>query len=57
MKDAARALKILGGSVEDIEETHMEEYGLFHKIVYIKKIKDTSANYPRKAGTPERQPL
>lgn len=57
VKDAARALKILGGSVEDIEETHMEEYGLFHKIVYIKKIKDTSANYPRKAGTPERQPL
>lgn len=57
VKDAARALKILGGSVEDIEETHMEKYGLFHKIVYINKIKDTPASYPRKAGTPERQPL
>ena len=57
LKEAQNALNILGGQLDEVTETHMEEYGLFHKIVYIKKIKETPKQYPRKAGTPDRQPL
>ncbi len=55
--EANNALQQLGGAVEEICETHMEEYGVSHKILYIKKEKMTPAKYPRKAGTPEKQPL
>ena len=57
LKEAQNALNILGGQLYEVTETHREEYGLFHKIVYIKKIKETPKQYPRKAGTPDRQPL
>lgn len=57
LKDAERAIDILGGELDEICETQMEKYGLFHKIVYIKKVKNTHPQYPRKAGTPDRQPL
>ena len=56
-KDAEKALKILGGSVTDIRQTSMEEYGLDHRILVIKKVRNTPKAYPRKAGTPLREPL
>lgn len=55
--DAASALSVLGGSVEEISATCMENYGVNHRIVFIRKVKKTPASYPRKAGTPERSPL
>ena len=56
-KDAEKALKILGGSIIDIRQTSMEEYGLDHRILVIKKVRNTPKAYPRKAGTPLREPL
>lgn len=56
-KEAAKALKTLGGSLVDIRETAMEEYGLDHRILVIKKVKNTPKAYPRKAGTPLKEPL
>ena len=57
LKDAFRALKILGGEAVDIRDTEMKEYGLEHKILVIRKVKNTPKAYPRKAGTPLRNPL
>ena len=57
VKEAAKALKTLGGSLVDIRETSMEEYGLDHRILVIKKVRNTPKAYPRKAGTPKREPL
>lgn len=57
VKEAAKALKILGGSLIDIRETSMEEYGLDHRILVIKKVRNTPKAYPRKAGTPLKEPL
>ena len=57
VKEAAKALKTLGGSLVDIRETSMEEYGLDHKILVIKKVRNTPKAYPRKAGTPLKEPL
>ena len=56
-KDAEKALKILGGSIIDIRQTSMEEYGLDHRILVIKKVRNTPKAYPRKAGTPLKEPL
>ncbi len=57
VKEAAKALKTLGGSLADIRETSMEEYGLDHRILVIKKVRNTPKAYPRKAGTPLKEPL
>ena len=57
VSEAASALSVLGGSVEEVSATCMEKYGVNHRIVYVKKVKKTPASYPRKAGTPERNPL
>ena len=54
---AKNALRVLGGAVEEICETHMENYDISHKIVFIKKDRATPGKYPRKAGTPDKQPL
>ena len=56
-KDAEKALKILGGSIIGIRQTSMEEYGLDHRILVIKKVRNTPKVYPRKAGTPLKEPL
>ena len=57
VKDAEKALKTLGGSLVDIRETTMEEYGLDHRILVIEKVRNTPKVYPRKAGTPLKEPL
>lgn len=57
VKDAEKALKTLGGSLVDIRETTMEEYGLDHRILVIEKVRNTPKTYPRKAGTPLKEPL
>ena len=57
VKDAERALSLLGGRVEDIRRGGLEEFGLDHRIVVIKKIKNTPSKFPRKAGTPSKEPL
>ena len=57
LRDAAKALKILGGEAVEIRDAGMEEYGLSHKILVVKKVKATPKPYPRKAGTPLKEPL
>ena len=56
-KEAAKALKTLGGSLLEIRHTSMEEYGLDHRILVIEKVKNTPKAYPRKAGMPQKEPL
>ena len=57
LKNAAEALKILGGKAVDIRETSMSEYGLEHKILVIEKVRTTPKAYPRQAGRPAKDPL
>ncbi len=54
---AKNAVKLLGGKFEDVRKAEISDFGLEHKIVYVKKIKETPAKYPRKAGTPSKEPL
>lgn len=57
ISNSVKAISLLGGQLEQIETFEMEGYGLDHTIVFIKKIKKTLAKYPRKAGTPVKEPL
>ncbi len=55
IKEGENALKILGGTVENIYNADMVENE--HYIAVIKKIKDTSPKYPRQAGMIKKKPL
>lgn len=52
---AANAIKLLGGVLEQIIPDGIEGSG--HIFVVVRKVKDTPAEYPRRAGDPLRKPL
>lgn len=54
---AARAIRLLGGGPAQIYDASLGKYQLAHKLAIIKKIKNTDRRYPRKAGTPTKDPL
>lgn len=54
---AGKALKLLGGEISEIRDAELEKYDISHKIIVIKKIKNTVSKYPRKAGIPTKEPL
>lgn len=57
LEEARKAIEILGGTIEKIEEITLENTDITRKIVIIKKIKETPKKYPRKAGTPSKEPI
>ncbi len=54
---ASNALKLLGGRVADVIEAGLEDRDMDHYIVVIRKTAPTPEKYPRKAGTPAKDPL
>ena len=54
---AKKAVDILGGKVRDCIELDFDEFELNRNLVLIDKIKPISKKYPRKAGTPSKEPL
>ena len=57
VKDAKRAIAVLGGKIEDIYEADIPFTDLKHKIVVIKKVGQTPLKYPRKAGIATKNPI
>lgn len=57
LEQGEKALKILGGKLEEVVHTGVPFTDLNHKIARIKKIKPTPGKYPRKAGEPVKAPL
>lgn len=57
LKVSDKAISVLGGKVENIVQGNMEEYGIYHNIILIKKIKSTPKKFPRKPGTPTKEPI
>lgn len=57
LEDAKKAIEILGGTIEKVEEITLEDTDITRKIVIVKKIKETPKKYPRKAGTPNKEPI
>ena len=62
LSEGRNALRILGGELEGTEDFpkltgDLSFVKLDHNLVFIKKIKPTPKKYPRKAGTPAKEPL
>jgi 16S rRNA (guanine527-N7)-methyltransferase len=57
IENSKKALEILGGKIEKVEEIILPESDIVRNIVIVKKVKNTSTKYPRKAGIPTKEPL
>lgn len=57
-EDAANAIKLLGGKIQEIRKVQTEEESISgHVLVMIKKVKNTPSKYPRQAGQARKNPL
>lgn len=52
-----KAIEILGGKIEDILEYQLPDSDMNRSLLLIRKEKNTPKKYPRKAGTPAKEPL
>ena len=57
INQAKNAIKELGGEIINIEKIILPELNLERNIVIIKKVKQTPNKYPRKPGTPQKEPI
>lgn len=57
INDAQKAIEVLGGKIEKIEEFDLPESDIGRTIIIIDKNKCTPVIYPRKAGTPAKEPI
>ena len=56
-EQAQKAVKILGGKIQDVVYFQLPDSEIQRSLVVIEKIKATPGRYPRKAGTPLKEPL
>ena len=57
IENSNKALEILGGNIEKIEEITLPNTDIKRNIIIVRKIKNTPNKYPRKAGIPSKEPL
>lgn len=57
LEQAKFAIKELGGKIEKVEKFTLPDSDMERNIIIIKKIKETSNKYPRKAGMPSKDPI
>ena len=54
---AKKALHLLGSEIQEVEKFVLPGTEIWRSFVKIKKNSKTSKSYPRRAGTPTRDPL
>ncbi len=57
VKEAEKAIKVMGGSHTEIREVHLPDLEDKRAIIIVTKTMPTPKAYPRKAGTPAKNPL
>ena len=57
IKEAEKAINVLGGTIEKIDKFNLPYSDIGRTIITIKKEKNTPSKYPRKAGTPSKEPI
>lgn len=55
--ESEKAVQVLGGRIEDVIKFQLPETDIGRSFVKIIKIKNTSGKYPRKSGTPAKEPI
>ena len=57
VKESSKAVKILGGKIEDVVKFELPGTDIGRSFVKIHKMKNTAKKYPRKAGMPSKEPI
>lgn len=57
IRTAENAISLLGGRIEKQIDFMLPDSDIYRNLVFIKKVRHTSAKYPRKAGLPGKEPL
>lgn len=57
IENSKKAIKVIGGRLENIEEFCLPGSDMSRNIIVIKKVSNTPGKYPRKAGTPSKEPI
>lgn len=57
IENSKKAIEILGGKLEKIEEFTLPNSNIKRSIIIIKKVDETPSKYPRKPGTPSKEPI
>ena len=57
LKNAEKAIGLLGGKVEEVRKFTLPDSDISRSLIIIRKIKETKKQYPRKAGVPLKNPL
>lgn len=57
LKEAEKAIKMIGGKIEKVEKIILPNSDYERNIVIIRKINNTNSKFPRKAGIPKKEPI
>ena len=57
IENSKNAIKVLGGKLVKTEDFYIPNTDMKRRIVQVNKVKETNNKYPRKAGTPAKEPL
>lgn len=57
IEEAKKAIDVLGGKISKIDKFNLPQSDIGRTIIEIKKEKVTPNKYPRKAGTPSKEPI
>ena len=57
LNEAKKAIEVLGGTVEKVDEFNLPQSDIGRTVIIIRKNKTTPNKYPRKPGTPSKEPI
>lgn len=57
LENAKNAISILGGKIESKDKFNLPNSDLGRSIIILKKVRNTPSKFPRKAGTPAKEPI
>ena len=57
LENSKNAISILGGKIENMESFTLPRTDIARNIIVISKVSKTPEKYPRKAGTPSKEPI
>lgn len=57
IEDSKKAVSILGGKIDKIESFQLADSDNNRNIITIEKVRNTPGKYPRKPGTPSKEPI
>ena len=57
IKKSKKAISVLGGNLEKIDNFYLPDTDIERNIIIVNKVEKTSSKYPRKAGIPSNNPI